>query len=85
MGFRSRRPTRVQLAYTRHRAASLAWAKQHRYWIPEDWKRGAWSDKFRFRLVNADGWLRIWCQAHEAMDHTCQVETVQGHGVSVMV
>ncbi|GFY26318.1 transposable element Tc1 transposase [Trichonephila clavipes] len=50
-----------------------------------DWKRVAWSDESRFRLLNADGRLRIWRQAHEAMDTACQVGTVQGHGGSIMV
>lgn len=39
----------------------------------------------RFRLVNVDGKLRIWCQAHEAMDPARQVGTVQDHRVSVTV
>ncbi|GFV88211.1 uncharacterized protein TNCV_3243601 [Trichonephila clavipes] len=38
----------------------------------------------RFRLLNADGRLRIWCQAHEVMGPACQVGTVQGHGGSIM-
>ncbi|GFV31569.1 hypothetical protein TNCV_4938801 [Trichonephila clavipes] len=31
------------------------------------------------------GRLRIWRQAHEAMDPTCQVGTVPGHGGSIIV
>jgi len=85
MGFGSRRPTRVPLLNARHRAARLAWAREHRDWSVEDWKRVAWSDESRFRLMNADGRLRIWRQAHEAMDPTCQVGTVQGHGGSILV
>ncbi|GBN55591.1 hypothetical protein AVEN_183347-1 [Araneus ventricosus] len=53
--------------------------------ILEDWKRVAWSDESQFRLLHADGRLRIWCQAHEAMDPACQIGTVQGHGVSIVV
>ncbi|GFX94209.1 uncharacterized protein TNCV_4292541 [Trichonephila clavipes] len=37
------------------------------------------------RLINADGRLRIWRQAHEAMDPAWKVGTVQGHGGSFMV
>ncbi|GFU01995.1 transposable element Tc1 transposase [Trichonephila clavipes] len=37
---------------------------------PEDLKRVAWIDESRFRLLNADGRLRIWRQAHEAWQ-TC--------------
>ncbi|GFS76161.1 transposable element Tcb2 transposase [Trichonephila clavipes] len=39
----------------------------------------------RFRLLNADGRLRIWRQVHETMDPACQVGTVQGHSGSIMV
>ncbi|GFY31210.1 hypothetical protein TNCV_751731 [Trichonephila clavipes] len=35
------------------------------------------DDESRFQLLNLNGRLRIWRQAHEAMDSTCQVETVQ--------
>ncbi|GFW79478.1 HTH_Tnp_Tc3_2 domain-containing protein [Trichonephila clavipes] len=66
-----RRPTRVPLVNARHRAARLAWAREHRDWSVEDWKRVAWSNESRFRLLNADGRLRIWHQAHEAMDNAC--------------
>ncbi|GFX69386.1 HTH_Tnp_Tc3_2 domain-containing protein [Trichonephila clavipes] len=79
-GFGSHRPTRVPLLDTRHWAARLAWAKDHRGWSVEDWELLAWSDDSPFRLLNANGKLRIWRQAHEAMDPTCQVGTVQGHG-----
>ncbi|GFX51509.1 HTH_Tnp_Tc3_2 domain-containing protein [Trichonephila clavipes] len=65
MGFVSRRPTLVALFNARHRAARLAWAREHRDWSVEDWKRVAWSDESRLRLLNADGRLRIWLQVHE--------------------
>ncbi|GFU78487.1 transposable element Tcb1 transposase [Trichonephila clavipes] len=45
MGFGSRRPTRVPLLNARHRPARLAWARERRDWIVEDWKRVAWSDE----------------------------------------
>ncbi|GFX56420.1 HTH_Tnp_Tc3_2 domain-containing protein [Trichonephila clavipes] len=38
MDFRNHRPTRVPLLNARHRAAHLAWAREHRYWIGEHWK-----------------------------------------------
>ncbi|GBM71568.1 hypothetical protein AVEN_82961-1 [Araneus ventricosus] len=85
MGFGSRRPTRVPLLNARYQAARLDWARDHRGWALEAWKRVAWSDESRFRLLHADGRMRIWRQAHEAMDSACQVLTVQGHGGSVMV
>ncbi|GFV09651.1 HTH_Tnp_Tc3_2 domain-containing protein [Trichonephila clavipes] len=71
MGFRNRQPTRVPLLTARHWAASLTCARDHRDWSVEDCKRVAWSDVSRFRLLNADGRLRIWRQAHEAIDPAC--------------
>ncbi|GFT02914.1 HTH_Tnp_Tc3_2 domain-containing protein [Trichonephila clavipes] len=85
MGFGSRRPTRVPLLSARHRDTRLGWAREHRGWSVEDWERVAWSDESRFRLLYADGRLRIWRQAHGAKDPACQVGTVQRHGCSVMV
>ncbi|GFV48188.1 uncharacterized protein TNCV_3554671 [Trichonephila clavipes] len=50
--------------------------QENKDWRVEDWKRVAWSDESRFQLLNADGRLRIWRQAHESMDPACQVGTV---------
>ncbi|GBM01549.1 Transposable element Tc1 transposase [Araneus ventricosus] len=85
MGFGRRRSTRVPLLNSLHRAARLAWAREHREWTLEDWKRVAWSYESRFRLLHAYGRLKIWCQAHEVMDPECQVGTVHGHVGSIMV
>ncbi|GFW38832.1 transposable element Tc1 transposase [Trichonephila clavipes] len=84
MGFGNRRLTRALLLNGHHRAAPLAWAKEHRGWSVEDWKRVVWSEESRFRL-KADGRLRVWRHAHEVMDPAGQVGTVQGHGGSIMV
>ncbi|GBM09781.1 hypothetical protein AVEN_101819-1 [Araneus ventricosus] len=59
MGFGSRRPMRVPLLNTRHRAARLAWAREHREWTLEDWKRAAWSEESRFRLLHAYAQIAI--------------------------
>ncbi|GFU49413.1 transposable element Tc1 transposase [Trichonephila clavipes] len=85
MGFGGRRLTRVPLLNAVHRAARLSRVREHRDWSVEDWKRVAWSDKSRFRLLNINGRLRMWRQAHKAMDPACQVGNVQGHGGSIMV
>ncbi|GFW30152.1 uncharacterized protein TNCV_1054631 [Trichonephila clavipes] len=52
MGFGNCQPTRVPLLNARHRA------REHREWSVEDWKRVAWSDESRFRLLNVNG--RSW-------------------------
>ncbi|GFW23738.1 hypothetical protein TNCV_2032811 [Trichonephila clavipes] len=43
---------RVPLLNARHRAACLAWAREHRDCSIEDWKRVAWYDESRFRVLN---------------------------------
>ncbi|GFT21041.1 transposable element Tc1 transposase [Trichonephila clavipes] len=52
--------------------------RRHRDWSVDRWKRVAWSDESRFRLLNANGRLRVWGQALEIMDPARQVGTVQG-------
>ncbi|GFW81438.1 uncharacterized protein TNCV_377861 [Trichonephila clavipes] len=85
VGFGSRRPRRVALHKARHRAARRAWEKSAETEVSRTGKRVAWSDETLIRLLNANGRLRIWRQAHEAMDPACQVGTVQGNGGSIMV
>ncbi|GFX79352.1 HTH_Tnp_Tc3_2 domain-containing protein [Trichonephila clavipes] len=70
MGFESRGPTIVPLLNARHRAAHLPWARDHRDWSMKDWKRVARRNESCFRLLNANGRLRIWHQAHESLDST---------------
>ncbi|GFY35000.1 hypothetical protein TNCV_5043761 [Trichonephila clavipes] len=49
----------------------------------DDWKHVALSDESHFQLNRADG--RVQRQPHESMNPTCQQETVQAGGGSVMV
>ncbi|GFU23426.1 transposable element Tc1 transposase [Trichonephila clavipes] len=84
MAFGSHQPTRISLLNARDWAARLVWAREHRDWNVEDWKRVAWSVESRFRLLNAYRSLRTWHQAHEARDLACQVGTVQEDGGSIM-
>ncbi|GFU80016.1 transposable element Tcb2 transposase [Trichonephila clavipes] len=84
MYFGSHRPTRIPLLNARHRAARLAGAREHKDWSVEVWKRVAWSDASLF-LLNTDRRLKIWGQAHEAMDPAYQAGTVQGRGGSILV
>ncbi|GFY11139.1 HTH_Tnp_Tc3_2 domain-containing protein [Trichonephila clavipes] len=85
MGFRSRSPTRVPLLTARHKSLPLGWICQHRHWTADDWKQVVWSDESHFQLNRADGRVRVWRKPHESMDPTCQQETVQAGGGSMMV
>lgn len=85
MGYSSRRPTRVLLLTAQHRQQRRSWARDHISWTIDDWKKVAWSDESRFKLVRADGRVRVWRRPHEAMDPSCQQGTVQAGGGSIMV
>ncbi|GFS79110.1 HTH_Tnp_Tc3_2 domain-containing protein [Trichonephila clavipes] len=71
MGFESCRPTRVPLLNARHRAANLCGGREHRGWSVGDWKRVASSDDSRFRLLNANGRLRICRQGSHLLGWKC--------------
>ncbi|GBM09238.1 hypothetical protein AVEN_20079-1 [Araneus ventricosus] len=45
-----RRSTRVALLTKRHRQLCLQWAREHRDWTMDEWKRVAWSDESRFLI-----------------------------------
>ncbi|GFX82126.1 uncharacterized protein TNCV_2707561 [Trichonephila clavipes] len=89
-GFREPSTNECTIAQCSPSRCRLAWAREHRdwseedwkrvVWSEEDWKRVVWSDESRFRLLNTNGMLRIWRQAQEAMYLACRVGTVQGHG-----
>ncbi|GBM97699.1 Transposable element Tc1 transposase [Araneus ventricosus] len=55
----SRRPTRVPLLNKRHRQLRLQWAREHRDWTMDEWKRAAWSDESRFLIYHVDGRVRV--------------------------
>ncbi|GBN37285.1 hypothetical protein AVEN_160868-1 [Araneus ventricosus] len=59
MGLCSRRPTRVPLLTKRHRQLRLQWAREHRDWTMDEWKRVAWSDEARFLIHLVDGRVRV--------------------------
>ncbi|GBL92077.1 hypothetical protein AVEN_102621-1 [Araneus ventricosus] len=59
MGLCSRRPTRVPLLTKRHRQLHLQWAREHRDWTVDEWKRLAWSDESRFLIHHVDGRVRV--------------------------
>ncbi|GBN32159.1 hypothetical protein AVEN_136397-1 [Araneus ventricosus] len=59
MGLCSRHPTRVPLLTKRHRQLRLQWAREHRDWTMDEWKRVAWSDESRFLIYHVDGHVRV--------------------------
>ncbi|GBO04691.1 hypothetical protein AVEN_19391-1 [Araneus ventricosus] len=59
MGLCSRRLTRAVLSTKRRRQLRLQWAREHRDWTMDEWKRVAWSDESRFLIHHVDGRIRV--------------------------
>ncbi|GBM01958.1 hypothetical protein AVEN_269564-1 [Araneus ventricosus] len=58
MGQCSRRPTRVPLLTKRHRQLRLQWAREHRDWTMDEWKRVAWLKESQFLIHHIDDRVR---------------------------
>uniref|UniRef100_A0A8C4NKQ7 Tc1-like transposase DDE domain-containing protein n=1 Tax=Eptatretus burgeri TaxID=7764 RepID=A0A8C4NKQ7_EPTBU len=85
MGLRSHRPVRVPMMTPVHRQKCLQWAREHRNWTLEQWKKGAWSDESRFLLDHVDGHVHERHLPGEVMAQGCTVERRQAGGGSVML
>ncbi|GBN92610.1 Transposable element Tc1 transposase [Araneus ventricosus] len=85
MGLRSRRPTRVPLLTKRHRQLRLQWAREHRDWIMDEWKRVAWSDESRFLIHNVDGGVRVRRLPGEQLLPSCTTGHTQAGGGGIML
>ncbi|GFT77509.1 hypothetical protein TNCV_304391 [Trichonephila clavipes] len=71
MSFGSHRFMRVLLLKVRQSSPCLAWARKRAQRLEcRGLERG---NESRFRLLNADGRLIIWRQAHVGLDSSCQV------------
>ncbi|GBM26785.1 hypothetical protein AVEN_127745-1 [Araneus ventricosus] len=78
MGVCSRRPTRVPLLTECHRQLRLKWAREHRDWTMDEWKRVAWSDESRFLIHLVDGRVRVRHLSGEQLFLSC---TADGGGI----
>ncbi|GBN39680.1 Transposable element Tc1 transposase [Araneus ventricosus] len=55
----SSRPIRVPLLTKHHRQLRLQWAREHRDWTTDEWKRVAWSYESLFLIHYFDGRVRV--------------------------
>ncbi|GBM92800.1 hypothetical protein AVEN_182817-1 [Araneus ventricosus] len=69
-----RRPTRVPLLTKRHRQLRLQWAREHRDWTMDEWRRVTWWDESRFSFIKSMVVLRYAvCQANSCSPVVRQV------------
>lgn len=81
----ARRPYTGQVLTARHRVARLNWARQHRIFRRQDWRRVLFSDECRFNLSHADGRERVYRRNGERFVDVCVRERDRFGGGSIMV
>lgn len=54
-GLYGRRPCRKPLVSRRNRRARMAFAKAHKSWTVNDWRRVIYTDESKFNLIGSDG------------------------------
>ncbi|GBL85036.1 Transposable element Tc1 transposase [Araneus ventricosus] len=85
MGLCSRRPTHVPLLTKSHRQLRLQWAREHRDWTMDEWKRVAWPDESRFLIHHVDRRVRIRRLPGEQLLPSCTAGHTQAGGGGIML
>ena len=77
MGLNSCVALRKPLISDANQKKRLQFAREHKDWTLEQWKKVMWSDESRFILFQSDGRVRVRREADEVMHPSCLVPTVQ--------
>ncbi|GIY13323.1 transposable element Tcb1 transposase [Caerostris darwini] len=85
LGYTERSAAHRPLITKTSKKACLRWAKDHRTWTLDDWKRILWSDESRFTLFRSDGRVWVWRLPGERLLPECVVPTVKFSGGGLMV
>ena len=73
------------LLLQRHKRQRLQWAKDHKDWTENMWKKVVWFDKSKFNLFHSDGQTYIQHILSEEFNEDCIQGTVKHGGRSLMV
>src|SRR5258707_5916354 len=69
-----------------HRLDCLKFARYHKNWTVEDWKRILWSDETKINRIGSDGRAYTWKQKGEPLSNRTTTPTVKhGGGNNLMV
>lgn len=78
-GFKGKKAVKKPLLSNKNVKRRLNWAKEHKLWTEEQWKRVIWSDETRILLFGSDGIIRTWQKPGERLKLACLKPTVK-HG-----
>lgn len=65
------------------RDARLAFARAHRYWTVEDWKRVFWSDETKINRLGSDGQQWVWVRPGQELSDAAIEPTAHSGGGSL--
>lgn len=85
IGLKCRRPYKGPILTVRHRLQRFEWARQHRHWRYQHWRKILFSDESRYCLSTADGRARVYRFQGERYDDNCVMERDPFGGPSIMV
>ena len=71
MGLNSCVALRKPLITKANQKKRLWFAREHKDWTVEDWKKVMWSDESRLTLFQSDGSIRVRREAGEVMHPSC--------------
>ena len=57
----------------------LSWAKAHKYWTVDDWRRVVWSDETKINRFGSDGHHYAWKRNTERLQ-PCHIDKTVKHG-----
>uniref|UniRef100_A0A3B1IXD5 Transposase Tc1-like domain-containing protein n=1 Tax=Astyanax mexicanus TaxID=7994 RepID=A0A3B1IXD5_ASTMX len=72
----------LRLANKRKR---LRWAKEHRHWTEEDWKKVLWTNEYKFEVFGLQRRTFVRRRTNEKMLEECLTPSVKHGGGNVMV
>lgn len=84
IGFHAKKKTKKPFLSRKHMAARFAWARAHRSWTVEDWKRVIFSDETKINIWNSDGIQFYWTRPGDPQQPFHLQPTVKHGGGSLM-
>lgn len=84
IGFQAKKKVKKPFLSKKHKQARLEWARGHRNWTVDDWKRVVFSDETKINIWNSDGIQYYWAKPGDPVQPFHLQPTVKHGGGSLM-
>ncbi len=84
-GMRAKMKKKKPAISEKNRKERLAFAKSHKDWTVDDWKRVVFSDESKINRFGSDGLKWTWVRDNEPLQPRSVIPTVKGGGGSLMI